>query len=90
MLSWPEDWLNTPMRTNFKIDTPFYLNNRFVTNSLTDLTQLINTYSFPRYSVIFIYVVCAEWNTGIGLIFRDIKLKISVSHETVGSAEARP
>lgn len=48
------------MRTNLKIDTPFYLNYRFVTNSLTDLTQLINTYSFPKYSVIFIYVVYAE------------------------------
>lgn len=70
------------MRTNLKIDTPFYLNYRFVANLLTDLTQLINTYSFPKYSVIFIYVVYAEWNTGIELIFRDMKPNNSVWHET--------
>lgn len=43
-----------------KIHTPFYLNTCSVTNSLTDLPQLIHTYSFHKYSVIFIYIACTE------------------------------
>lgn len=43
-----------------KIHTPFYFNTCSVTNSLTDLPQLIHTYSFHKYSVFFIYIACTE------------------------------